>query len=90
MASKLSEVVLVGVADLFDDAVEALPFEEPGDLRGPKLPEMLAQRTVAETLDQELAAAEDLEERLIVIVEEVEAAIVVLVLFDRVGESSIE
>src|ERR1043165_1340758 len=47
---------------------------------------MLAQRAVAKAVDEELAATEDLEQRLIVIVEEVEAAIVMLALFDRVGD----
>ena len=43
---------------------------------------MLAERTVAEPVDEELSAAEDLEERLIVIVEQIEAAIAVFALFD--------
>jgi hypothetical protein len=47
---------------------------------------VLAQRTVAEALDEELSAAEHLEKRLIIVVEEVEAAIAVLAFFDGVGD----
>ena len=43
---------------------------------------MLTKGTVAKAVDEELAAAEHLEQRLIIVVEEVEAAIVVLALFD--------
>jgi len=37
-------------------------------------------------LDEEIAATENLEELLIIVVEEVEAAIVVLAILDRVGD----
>jgi hypothetical protein len=47
---------------------------------------VLAKRTVAEAVDEELATAEHLEKRLILIVEEVEAAIAVLAFFDRIGD----
>lgn len=48
---------------------------------------MFAQRAVAEAVDEELAATENLEERLILIVEQVEAAIAMLAFFDRVRDS---
>jgi hypothetical protein len=43
---------------------------------------MLAQRAVAKAVDEELAATEDLEERLIVVIEEVEAAVAMVTFLD--------
>lgn len=44
---------------------------------------MFAETAVAETVDEELAATEGLEERLVFVVEEVEAAVAVLAFLDR-------
>jgi hypothetical protein len=51
-------------------------------VRWAELLEVLAQPTIAEAVDEELAAAEDFEQCLIFIVEEVEAAIAMFALFD--------
>lgn len=47
---------------------------------------MFAETAVAEALDEELTATKDFEELLIVVVEEVEATVVVLTLLDGVGD----
>jgi hypothetical protein len=49
---------------------------------------VLAERTVAEAVDEELASTEDFEEGLVVVVEEVEAAVAMLALLKRSRRSS--
>lgn len=85
MASELGGV-LIGIADLLDDPVQSEPLEQTGDLRSAELLEVVAQRTVAEPVNEELAAAEDLEQGLVVVIEEVEAAIAMVTLFDGLGD----
>jgi len=85
VASELGGV-LIGIADLLDDPVQSEPLEQTGDLRSAELLEVVAQRTVAEPVNEELAAAEDLEQGLVVVIEEVEAAIAMVTLFDGLGD----
>src|SRR6185436_16881506 len=82
VSSELGQVVLVGFSDLLDDAVQAKALEESGDLRGAEALEVVSETAVAEAVDEELAATEDLEERLIVVIEEVEAAVAMVVFLD--------
>src|SRR5437867_12034874 len=73
-ATEVSEVVLVGMAKLLEQTVDAQALEHVGDLGG-GAPGEGAQIFVAQPADEELAAHEMLEEALVVGREEVQAAV---------------
>ena len=80
--SERGEVVLVRLADFLDKAVSAEALHQAGDLAGVPVLQPPPKIFVLKATDVELTAAERLEERLIVGIEKVEAAIGTLVLLD--------
>ena len=79
-------VVLVGVADLVDEAVGAEPFQEAGYLTAVQFRQIAAACFVLESADVEFAANDGAEQGFVVGVEQVETGIAAAFLFGGWGE----
>src|SRR6202051_2438896 len=80
LLSQPGEVVLVSSADLFDHAVAAKSFHQPGDWAGVFGFHAPAQGLVLKATDIELAGAQCLKQRFVFRIEKVEAAVVLIIL----------
>ena len=81
--AELSQVVLVGMADLSDQAVEAQAFEQTRDLAAVFIGQESAQGFVLHAADVELSTGNGAEQGVIVRVEEIEPSIGAAFALDR-------
>jgi len=87
-ALRRRDVVLVGAADLLDEAVAAQPLDHPRDLSSGLVQQVASDVRVAQGLDRVLAAKDDFEESDVFVREEVESAVAATRLLDLVADPS--
>src|SRR5207244_13292049 len=75
LLARVGQVVLVGVPDLLDEAMDVQAFEHARELRTGVVRQDAAQAAVAEAADLPFAARQGGEERQVFRAEEVEAAV---------------
>src|SRR5713226_2347895 len=83
LLTSLGEVVLVGVADFFDQAMRVQPFEQARYMGARAVGQDSAQARVAETADGPFAARQGEEEGDVSGIEQVEAAVAPILLARR-------
>ena len=74
-SSQSGEVVLVAMLDFLDEAMFAQAADEPGNLSGGPVVEMVLKVGVAESGDGELAADDSAEDVEVIAMEKIEAAV---------------
>ena len=83
-----SEVVVIGAADLLDEAVHAQALDHAGDLGAGKVRQQLTEVADLEAADVELASHDGEEEFEVERIEEVDAAVAAVGVSNGASESS--
>lgn len=75
LLAEARQIVLVGVADLLNQAMDAQALQQARDLSAVLLRQVAAERLVLQSADVEFAASDDAEQCVVVRVEQVEAPV---------------
>ncbi len=81
-----SEVVLIGVTDLLDEAVNTEALEQPGHLAATSVGQESAQDFVLHAADVELASRDGAEQGFLIGVEEIESGVGAALVLHRLRE----
>jgi hypothetical protein len=85
--AEVGQVVLVALADLLDEFVDAQPLEQVTHLGGSLVWQPLLQRFVRETRDGALAVQQEPEQGSVLLAEEIETLVTVVLGHLRLGQA---